>query len=254
MPASPVTRRLAAILAADVAGYSRMVAENQEATLRTLGTYRAVIANLTAEHGGRIFGTAGDSVVAEFASAVQAVRAAVAIQRALQRQNADLPEERRLEFRIGINLGDVVAEGGDLLGDGVNIAARLQEVAAPAGICLSSAVREQIEGKLDFPLTALGERTLKNIPRPVATYQVDWDVEVPTAAIRKARIGPCPRRARPALAARANRTARTLVGCVGQGALVLRSLVEAIASRGGRQSPWLRHAGSAKGAGDGQNQ
>ena len=182
MQASPVKRRLAAILAADVAGYSRMVAEDEEATLRTLGAYRDLIGDLIAEHGGRIFGTAGDSVVAEFASAVQAVRAAVAIQRALQRRNADLPEGRRMEFRIGINLGDVVAEGDDVLGDGVNIAARLQEVAAPAGICLSGAVREQIEGKLDFPLTALGERTLKNIPRRVAVYQVDGGVEVPTAA------------------------------------------------------------------------
>ena len=175
-------RRLAAILAADVAGYSRMVAQDEEGTLRTLRAYRALIGDLIAEHGGRIFGTAGDSVVAEFASAVQAVRAAVANQRALQRRNADLPAGRRMEFRIGINLGDVVAEGEDLLGDGVNIAARLQEVAAPAGICLSGAVREQIEGKLDFPLAALGERTLKNIPRPVAVYQVDWGVEVPTAA------------------------------------------------------------------------
>src|SRR5215475_9685134 len=127
MQASPVKRRLAAILAADVAGYSRMVAEDEEGTLRTLGAYRTTLGDLIAEHGGRIFGTAGDSVIAEFASAVQAVRAAVAIQRALQRRNADLPVARRLEFRIGLNLGDVVVEGTDLLGDGVNIAARLQE-------------------------------------------------------------------------------------------------------------------------------
>jgi adenylate cyclase len=183
MPASPVQRRLAAILAADVAGYSRMVAEDEEATLRTLAAYRATIGDLIAEHGGRIFGTAGDSVIAEFASAVQSVRAAVAIQRALQRRNADLPQGRRLEFRIGINLGDVVAEGDDLLGDGVNIAARLQEVAAPAGICLSGAVRDQIAGKLDFPLAALGERPLKNIPRQVPVYRVDWGADAPAASI-----------------------------------------------------------------------
>src|SRR5215468_3320458 len=182
MPASPVKRRLAAILAADVAGYSRMVAEDEEVTLRTLGAYRHAIGDRISEHGGRIFGTAGDSVIAEFASAVQAVRAAVAIQRALQRRNADLPERRRMEFRIGINVGDVVAEGEDLLGDGVNIAARLQEVAAPAGICLSGAVREQIEGKLNFQLAALGERTLKNIPRPVAIYRVDWGAHAPWPA------------------------------------------------------------------------
>src|SRR5262249_53920516 len=181
MPAPPVKRRLAAILAADVAGYSRMVAEDEEATLRTLGAHRSTIGDLIAQHDGRIFGTAGDSVIAECASAVQAGRAAVAIQRALQRRNADLPVARRLEFRVGLNLGDVVVEGADLLGDGVNIAARLQEVAAPAGICLSGAVRDQIEGKLDFPLAALGERPIKNIPRPVPAYRVDWGVDAPTA-------------------------------------------------------------------------
>ncbi len=182
MEASPLKRRLAAILAADVVGYSRMVAENEEATLRTLGIYRSTIGDMTSEHGGRVFGTAGDSVIAEFASAVQAVRAAVAIQRALQRRNADLSQGRRMEFRIGVNLGDVVAEGDDLLGDGVNIAARLQEVAAPGGICLSGAVREQIEGKLDFPLSILGERSLKNIPRPVSVYRVDWSVDATAVA------------------------------------------------------------------------
>jgi adenylate cyclase len=175
-------RRLAAILAADVAGYSRMVAEDEEGTLQTLGAYRAAISDLVTEHIGRIFGTAGDSVVVEFASAVQAVRAAVAIQRALKRRNADLPERRRIEFRIGLNLGDVIVEGSDLLGDGVNIAARLQEVAAPAGICLAGAVLEQIEGKLNFPVTSLGERSLKNIPRPIAVYRVDWELETLAAA------------------------------------------------------------------------
>ena len=180
MEASPVDRRLAAILAADIAGYSRLMAEDEEATLRTLGAYRTAISDLVAEHGGRIFGTAGDSVIVEFASAVNSVRAGVAIQRALERRNADLPKGRRMEFRIGINLGDVVAEGDDLLGDGVNVAARLQEVANPAGICISSSVQEQIEGKLQFPLTPLGERSLKNIPRPVSVYRVDWDVDAPT--------------------------------------------------------------------------
>jgi adenylate cyclase len=175
-------RRLAAILAADVAGYSRMVAEDEEGTLQTLGAYRATISDLVTEHIGRIFGTAGDSIVVEFASAVQAVRAAVAIQRALKRRNADLPERRRIEFRIGLNLGDVIVEGSDLLGDGVNIAARLQEVAAPAGICLTGAVREQIEGKLNFPIAALGERSLKNIPRPIPVYRIDWELEALAAA------------------------------------------------------------------------
>ncbi len=181
MEAPAVNRRLAAILAADVAGYSRMMAEDEEGTLRTLGAYRTTIADLIAEHAGRIFGTAGDSVVAEFASAVQAVRAAVAIQRALHRRNADLPERQRMGFRIDINLGDVVADGDDILGDGVNVAARLQEVAAPAGICVSGTVREHTEGKLNFPLVPLGERSLKNIPRPVQTYRVDWRFDDPAA-------------------------------------------------------------------------
>lgn len=179
MEASSVDRRLAAILAADVVGYSRLMAEDEEATLRTLAVYRSAISELVAEHGGRIFGTAGDSVIVEFASAVNAVRAGVAIQRALERRNADLPASRRMEFRIGINLGDVVAEGDDLLGDGVNIAARLQDVASPAGLCISNSVKEQVEGKLQFPLTPLGERLLKNIPRPVSVYRVGWDGDPP---------------------------------------------------------------------------
>src|SRR5262249_29205003 len=126
------------------------------------------------EHGGRIFGSAGDSVVAEFQSAVQAVRAAIAIQRGLGRRNADLAEGRRMEFRIGVNLGDVVAEGDELLGAGVNVAARLQEVAEPGGICISGAVQEQIAGKINAPIAPLGERELKNIPRRVQIYGVEW--------------------------------------------------------------------------------
>jgi TolB-like protein/class 3 adenylate cyclase len=175
-----VDRRLTTILSADVAGYSRLMAEDEEGTLVTLGVYRSTIAELVDEHGGRIFGTAGDSVIAEFASPVQAVRCAVAIQRALHRRNEDLPQARRMEFRIGINLGDVMVEGDDLLGDGVNVAARLQEVAAPAGICISGAVREQTDGKTGFPAVHLGERALKNIPRPVPVHSIDWSIEDPS--------------------------------------------------------------------------
>lgn len=170
-------RKLAVILAADVASYSRLVAADEEGTVAVLHTYLITIDDLVTEHDGRIFNAAGDSVVAEFHSAVQAVRAAVAIQRALHRRNADLEINRRLEFRIGINLGDVVADGDNLLGDGVNIAARLQEISVPAGIILSSGVREQIEGKLDFPMQSLGEKTLKNIPRPVHVFRIDWHVQ-----------------------------------------------------------------------------
>jgi adenylate cyclase len=174
-------RKLTTILAADVAGYSRMVANDEEGTLRTLGIYRKTISDLIAEHAGRIFGTAGDSVIAEFASPVQSVRAAVAIQRALHRHNVDLPEARRMEFRLGINLGDVVSEGDDLLGDGVNVAARLQQTAEPSGICISMAILQQIQGKSNFPMIDLGELLLKNIPRPVRAYSVDWKLDAPNA-------------------------------------------------------------------------
>jgi TolB-like protein len=129
----------------------------------------------------RIFGSAGDSVIAEFSSAVQAVRAAVAIQRALLRRNADLPSERRMEYRIGVNLGDVMVDSDNLLGDGVNVAARLKGVADLGGICISGVVRDQIEGKLNFPLTSIGQRSLKNISRPVSLYFVDWRLPHPAA-------------------------------------------------------------------------
>ncbi|NRQ14934.1 adenylate/guanylate cyclase domain-containing protein [Ensifer sesbaniae] len=167
-------RKLAVILAADVAGYSRLVAADEEGALATLATYSATISSLVNEHGGRIFGAAGDSLIAEFQSAVQAVRAAVAIQRNLERRNADLAPERRMQFRIGLNLGDVVVDGGNLLGDGVNVAARLQQVAQPAEICISGALHEQIVGKLEFPVHRLGDRALKNMPRPVLVHRVDW--------------------------------------------------------------------------------
>jgi TolB-like protein len=132
---------------------------------------------MVGEHGGRVFGASGDSVICELQSAVQAVRCAVAIQRSLSRHNKDRPADRRLEFRIGINLGDVVVAGEDLLGDGVNVAARLQQVAAPAGICISGTIHDQIHAKVTFPIVAMGERSLKNIPRPVPTFRVDWRLE-----------------------------------------------------------------------------
>lgn len=173
-------RKLVAILSTDVAGYSRLTALDEEGTLRTLATYQRIISELTGEHDGRVFANAGDSAVAEFLSPVQALRCAVAIQRSLSRHNKDLDPGRRIAFRIGINLGDVVTENGNLLGDGVNVAARLQEIATPGGICISGSIREQIYGKANFRLTHLGERTLKNIPRPVSVYRVDWEAEDPT--------------------------------------------------------------------------
>lgn len=175
-------RHIAVVLAGDVAGYSRLMSADEETTLSVLTNYQHAIAGLVAEHEGRIFGTAGDSVMVEFASAVQAVRCAVAIQRALGRRNADLPEQRRMAFRIGINLGDVIARGGDLFGDGVNIAARLQALAEPGHICISASVHEQIAGKLNFACRFLGEKTLKNIARPVRVFGVHPLPELPVSA------------------------------------------------------------------------
>src|SRR5262249_388456 len=167
------------ILAADVAGYSRLMSEDEEATLNTLATYQEVIAGLVGEHHGRIFGIAGDSVMVEFVSAVQAVRCAVAIQRALSRRNADLPEHRQMSFRIGINLGDVIAREHDLYGDGVNIAARLQTLSQPGCIWISASVHEQIVGKLSFACQFHGEQIVKNIARPISVYGVDPRPEAP---------------------------------------------------------------------------
>ncbi|APG84800.1 adenylate cyclase [Sinorhizobium americanum CCGM7] len=172
-------RHLAVVLAADVAGYSRLMSEDEEATLSLLTKYQEIIAGLVAEHRGRVFNMAGDGVMVEFASAVQAVRCAVAIQRALGRRNIDLPERRRMMFRIGINLGDVIARGGDLFGDGVNIAARLQTLDEPGDICISASVHDQIVGKLSFACECLGEKTLKNIARPVRAYRVRSSMEPP---------------------------------------------------------------------------
>ena len=168
-------RRLAAIFAADVVGFSRLVGADEEGTLRTLSAYRQVIDELVAEHSGRVFSSAGDSVVAEFASPVEAVRCAADIQRDLERRNAEQPEDRRMRFRIGINLGDVVVEGDNLLGDGVNVAARLEALSVPGGISISRSVRDQIRDKLKLRLEDQGEVTVKNITRPIRVFRVLLD-------------------------------------------------------------------------------
>src|SRR5437868_4553573 len=168
------TRRLAAILAADVAGYSRLMGADEEGTLERLKALRRDLIDPTiAEHRGRIVKTTGDGMLVEFASVVDAVRCAVAVQRATVAQEAPLPQEQRIEFRIGINLGDIVVEGDDILGDGVNIAARLETIAAPGGICLSLAAFDQVEGKIAAAVTDLGHRQLKNIARPVHVFGID---------------------------------------------------------------------------------
>lgn len=167
-----VKRKLAAILAADAVGYSSKMGDDEEGTLRVLSAHRAVIDGIIDFHDGRIVGTAGDSVLAEFASPVEAVRCAVEIQDALRTRNDSLPEARRLQFRIGVNLGDVIEKDDDLLGDGINVAARLEGIAEAGGICISSSVYDQISGKLDLGFVEIGEQKLKNISRPIRVYRV----------------------------------------------------------------------------------
>jgi len=173
MESGSIKRRLTAILAADAVNYSRHMGEDEEGTLRQLAAHRAVIDRIIEAHEGRIVGTAGDSVLAEFASPVEAVRCAVEIQEGVHTRNETLPEAQRLEFRIGVNLGDVMIDGADILGDGVNVAARLEGIADPGGICISSSVYDQIAGKLSLGFVDLGERSLKNIARPIRVYQFD---------------------------------------------------------------------------------
>jgi len=170
--AERLPRKLAAILYADVAGYSRLTGEDEEATHRTLSAYLDTITAMIQEHGGTVMHFAGDAVLADFPSVVNAFECAVAVQRDLKARNQTLAEERRLQFRIGINLGDVIVDRNEIYGDGVNVAARLESLAAPGGICISDMVRQGIEGKLDIGLKDLGEQSVKNIARPVRAYQV----------------------------------------------------------------------------------
>ncbi|MBK5101818.1 MAG: adenylate/guanylate cyclase domain-containing protein, partial [Desulfobacteraceae bacterium] len=174
-------RKLTAILSADVAGYSRLMAEDETATVKTLETYREVMSTLIKQHRGHVIDSPGDNLLAEFSSVVDAVQCAVAVQKEFQARNAGLPENRRMEFRIGINLGDVIDEEGRIYGDGVNIAARLEALADPAGICVSKTAFDQIETKLPLGYEFLGERTVKNIPKPVGAYRVLMEPRVTVA-------------------------------------------------------------------------
>jgi class 3 adenylate cyclase len=190
---SPVERRLATILMADVFGYARMMGEDEERTVRTLRGHRQVFDELLKVHRGRIFNTAGDAILAEFPSAVEAVRCATEIQTALRTRNEHLPENQRMWFRIGINLGDVIVQGGDLLGDGVNVAARIQAIAEPGGVTISGSVYDQIQNKLTLQIRQLGEKSFKNIALPVRTFSIgDSDGSPPPigARWRATRKGP----------------------------------------------------------------
>jgi adenylate cyclase len=163
-------RRLAAIFAADVEGYSRLMAEDEVGTMETLTSHRAILDGLIAEHRGRIANTAGDSVLAEFPSAVDAVTCALQAQAALAAVNDGLPERKRLQFRIGVHVGDVIVKGGDLFGDGINIAARLQALAEPGGVCVSGSAQEYVRKNLPIIFQDLGSQAVKNIEEPIRVF------------------------------------------------------------------------------------
>src|SRR5215217_4849822 len=167
-----VQRRLAAIFAADVEGYSRLMGLDEVGTLRTLTAHREIMDRLIGEHGGRIANTAGDSVLAEFPSVVDAVQSAVEVQEALRGANEALPEDHRVRFRIGVHVGDVMVKGGDLFGDGVNIAARLQALAEPGGVCLSDEAHQHVRKAVPFGFTDLGPRPAKNIEGGVRAFAI----------------------------------------------------------------------------------
>src|SRR6266478_1244408 len=169
----PVERRLAAILAADVAGYSRLMGADEEGTHERLRAHIGQLVDPKIKgHRGRTVKNTGDGLLAEFASVVDAVRCAVEVQREMIARNAAAPAERRIEFRMGINVGDIIIEDGDIFGDGVNIAARLEALAEPGGICLSAAAHEQVRDRLDIAFDDMGDQQVKNITRPVRVYSI----------------------------------------------------------------------------------
>ncbi len=191
MTTTSFKRKLTAILSADVAGYSRLMGEDEAGTLKTLEIYKGVMSDLIRQHRGRVVDSPGDNVLAEFASVVDAVQCAVAVQKELQARNSELLENRRMQFRIGINLGDVIEEEERIYGDGVNIAARLETLADPGGICVSKAAFDHIESKLPLGYEYLGEQTVKNIAKPVGAYRVMMEPRVTMKA--EAREGERPK-------------------------------------------------------------
>jgi adenylate cyclase len=182
-----ILRRLAAVLAADIAGYSALMGADEASTVRDLKAHRAVLLPMIAEHGGRIIDTAGDGILAEFSSVVNAAECAVAIQRTMAQRNNGVEEIRRMHFRIGINQGDVVFDDACIYGDGVNIAARLEALAEPGGICISRKVYEDITGKMQLAFIDLGEQQLKNIAQPVRVYRISVEqLAVPCVSVKPA--------------------------------------------------------------------
>src|SRR6516162_6940869 len=184
-PTMASTRRLAAILAADVAGYSRLMGADEEGTHARLQAHlRELVDPKIEEHRGRIVKNTGDGFLAEFPSVVDAVRCAVEVQRGMGDREPDVPEDRQIRFRIGVNLGDVIVEEHDIFGDGVNVAARLEGLAQPGGICVSRMVRDNVRDKLDFAFEDMGEQSVKNIARPVRVYALR-----PEAVAQLPRVG-----------------------------------------------------------------
>jgi adenylate cyclase len=204
------TRRLTAILAADVAGYSRLMGEDEEGTHERLkAVHRQLVDPKINEHHGRIVKTTGDGLLVEFASIVDAVRCAAEVQRGMLDRELDLSDEQRIKLRIGINLGDVIADGDDIFGDGVNVAARLEALAEPGGICVSRTVRDHIRDKLPYPFEDRGEQSVKNIARPVRVYALRPEAiaDLPASGV----LPEAPRRRRGAIAAMAAAAAAALV-------------------------------------------
>ena len=174
---APLRRKLAAILAADFVGYSRLMHADEERTVATLAHHRRILDETIAAGRGAIVGTAGDSVLAEFDSVMEAYRCAVAIQQALRKANAELPEEEQLHLRIGINIGDVMVVDGEMFGDGVNIACRVEGMASPGGVCVTRGVRDHLRDHVDTPFEDLGEQDVKNIARPIRVFRAIFDAD-----------------------------------------------------------------------------
>src|SRR5215471_2954350 len=191
------TRRLAAILAADIAGYSRLMGVDEVGTAQALREHRSAADPLVAEHGGRIVKTTGDGVLIEFGSVFGAVECALGLQQLAAERNAGTPAERRMEWRIGVHLGDVLIEGDDILGDGVNIAARLEGIAEPGGICISEDAFRQVRDKVEVEFADIGEQSLKNIARPLRVYSLR---PVPASEPRSAPAAALPLPDKPSIA------------------------------------------------------
>src|SRR5215475_1273578 len=194
-----VSRRLVAVFAADVEGYSRLMGADEVGTLKGLTERRAILDKRIRDHGGRIANTAGDSVLAKFGSAVDAVECAVEAQAALTEANSSLPVDRHINFRIGINVGDVMVHAGDLFGDGVNIAARLQALAQPGGVCVSGTTHEQVRKVLPVAFTDMGLQQVKNIEDPIRAYAAR-ELAVPSAAVAEDSLRPLPLPDKPSIA------------------------------------------------------